>query len=144
MAMFVKSMGICSFVWLIAIVVLWADSYQPRTGPSRFVCVEGRFGSLEYAVVCMPGALEVFKFEQPPGCCVRNFVNKFEIHFWQLTSGFASCSFLCFMPPLYKRRRRRKRGMCVKCGYDLRGSSDRCPECGQEFHTIMSSDRILM
>ena len=37
----------------------------------------------------------------------------------------------CF--PLYRRRRRRKRkklGLCVGCGYDLRGSSGNCPECG--------------
>lgn len=32
-----------------------------------------------------------------------------------------------------RRRMRRKRGLCVKCGYDLRGSKARCPECGREF-----------
>ena len=32
---------------------------------------------------------------------------------------------------LHRRRKRRKLALCLKCGYDLRASKERCPECGR-------------
>ena len=52
---------------------------------------------------------------------------------WVPASVFAACSGPLLMIPRYRRRRRRKLGLCIKCGYDLCGSSERCPECGTEF-----------
>ncbi len=52
---------------------------------------------------------------------------------WPAPLVFALAMTLIIGRPLHRRRKRKKLGLCVKCGYDLRGSEDRCPECGTEF-----------
>ena len=50
---------------------------------------------------------------------------------WIPTLVFGISLYAC-RPLLHRRRRKRKKlGLCLKCGYDLRSSKDRCPECGE-------------
>ncbi len=50
---------------------------------------------------------------------------------WIPTIVFAALSLWSGYVPIRRRRKRKKLGLCLKCGYDLRASKDRCPECGE-------------
>ena len=56
-------------------------------------------------------------------------VIEYEIHYWLVTFllGVAPAARLI---AAVRRRRRAAAGHCASCGYDLRATPDRCPECG--------------
>ena len=52
------------------------------------------------------------------------------ISMWMPPATFALLLVFCLSPIPFRRSKSKKLGLCVKCGYDLRGSKERCPECG--------------
>ena len=55
-----------------------------------------------------------------------------EIRFWMIVLPMTGMSSLLFwrLVRRWSIFRRLRGGLCVKCGYDLRATPDRCPECG--------------
>jgi hypothetical protein len=53
--------------------------------------------------------------------------------FWYASVGLALPSAVGrgrWLARRHRRTRRRSRGLCINCGYDLHGTAGRCPECG--------------
>ena len=64
---------------------------------------------------------------------IGGHLNVWWIPLWIPSVLFLVLGMSCVVPPLHRCRERQRLGLCLKCGYDLRASKDRCPECGEEF-----------
>jgi hypothetical protein len=60
----------------------------------------------------------------------HSLMSEYRIPFWFITALLALPGLTFLTDRLRRRRRRRRLGLCLECGYDLRGSPAVCPECG--------------
>ena len=137
--MFRKTLTILSLISLLLSVGLWLLSYAGFILCAGDLQLELYSGAL--AILCwgndidpdwwIEGPLyEEYRIRSTfwlPELDTTGFLNR--VPLWIPTFGFAAASVFLYIP-LHRRHKRKKLGLCVKCGYDLRGSKDRCPECG--------------
>ena len=152
-----KSLTILSLIGLLLSVGLWGVSCQglhylkewPEDRPNqsmyvilRFGTASGtffwerllRFSSLDKTYVRWvwgekPSAWFHYKWRWLPEVSRGGGETRFSMPLYLPLLVFASWPLSqCFS--VHRRRKRKKLGLCVKCGYDLRGSKERCPECG--------------
>ena len=139
-----KTLTILSLIGLLLSVGLWGVSYLDMS----YVCWTNVFGSEDGSIILTGGCFIYSVFRgYTVGESGDFYVGGFSgfatewrprlspnirVPLWIPTFLFGSLCCLC--RPLHHRRRKRKKlGLCIHCGYDLRASKDRCPECGEEF-----------
>jgi hypothetical protein len=147
-----------SFLLFVTTVLLWLRSYiaadsirwnVPPHGGVSFLSSGGRFTLSMYAgVEGMVGGFQhlsqsPFDFDDQTARWFLSYHNWLGFGFGP---GFADAgpviapywfvTLLTCISPLWlflsgrKSRRQQTLGLCPSCGYDLRASKDRCPECG--------------
>jgi hypothetical protein len=72
----------------------------------------------------------------------------YDEHRWQVTAP-AWFLFLVVAGPgvligvrAWRRRQQRRAGLCAGCGYDLRATPERCPECGRAINPLLPQGAV--
>ncbi|MCH8148524.1 MAG: hypothetical protein IH987_11105 [Planctomycetes bacterium] len=108
-------------------------SYRSPVSPSaveglRGFALTGNFGYFGYPYrPCMVNAEH--QIIEPPG--MRLVAHSVCLPLWLLMIAFAVYPTIAFIRGPVRRWRRHRKGLCIRCGYNLEGNvSGVCPECG--------------
>ncbi len=145
--MFRKTLTILSLIGLLLSVGLWGVSYTVLGWSNTRTTISVSGGALRYVEFIGLSTTStkrwwsgfnsfntalIPKVGWRRGIAGQGGTQHFLLPFWIPSVFFATVSWSCYLP-LYRRRKRKKLGLCVNCGYDLRGSKERGPECGTQF-----------
>lgn len=149
-----------SLLLFVAVVALWAVSYRfPPNRAGGDVVNFTRTNPLWW-VISARGRITLCRQdgrdwgEEFPGFDVAGFkygghrgpvgsLYNVAVPHWFMAAVFLPLPAIWSVGAIRHRRsaRRRERGLCPQCAYDLRASADRCPECGA---SIVESAAVTM
>lgn len=126
-----KMLIIFSLIGLVVSVWLWARSYG-----TVYINTFGHNSSGHKTLMLYRGKVSFIKSGPAPAGVMPGpspVIWTIRAPMWPIAALFAVALPGIELAHRLRRHRRRKMGLCIKCGYDLRGSEDRCPECGTPF-----------
>ena len=142
-----------SLLLCVGALVIWALSYgalRDAYGPLRVQSRGGIWAAGVYEGYAsvnhyLPDSANPMRrydvgWRLPHIAAYRYFQERFQrwsttlVSLWFLTLLFAIFPIVRFAPLLWRGRRSAGR-VCGRCGYDLRATPDRCPECGTPVHS---------
>jgi len=148
---FLNAAGLVSAMLFIATFILWPRSYRHPQSIADRDSLNFTHSDPYYWLISNPGRLtfcrqvgkdwpnptrqfEFLSLEFAGGWNGRSSLVNLLVPYWMLAIVTAMLPTQRFFAwKAVRRARRRKRlGLCPACGYDLRASPQRCPECGAE------------
>ena len=128
-----NAVTVLSLILCMAAIVLWVRSCYRE---DHIALSQGIGG---YLFDSSDGAVVVFKYDSIDPATGRFYVSglpRFLVPYW-------SVALLTLLPSVawivtwFRRRRSPRAGLCPACGYDLRATPDRCPECGRKVTPLL-------
>jgi hypothetical protein len=122
----------------LAVVVKGGFVFVATSTNAERLVVDPRDGTL-YEMTSEKGMIRVFWNRWGFGCWVQEYRHPpairrdIRVPLWAVLAAFGVMGVVAARPwRLIRRRRDPEAVPCARCGYDLRGSPGRCPECGAE------------